>query len=104
MFLLNPNQHPGIADLINNLNSWNKRADAESIGAGTFLMVYTHVNTSLRKFLMFEKMSSQQCIDVLTAVREQMMKDFGASCEFTGNIIKISNQRYKSVDFFAPIS
>ncbi len=89
LFLLNPKQYPEIADLINNLKNWDKKADAESIGAGTFLFVYTIVNKSLRKFLIHEKMTTQECVEVFTAVREQMMKDFGRTNLQLGDIQKL---------------
>ena len=89
LFLLKAAEHPAIADLINNLNQWDKKADAESIGAGTFLLVYNAVYKSLGAYLKTRSLSTEQCIHILTTVRAEMMKDFGRTNLQLGDIQKL---------------
>ncbi len=89
LFLLNATAHPAIADLINNLNQWDKKANAESIGAGTFLLVYNTIYKSLGEYLKTRSLSTEQCIHILTTVRAEMMKDFGRTNLQLGDIQKL---------------
>jgi len=89
LFLLNAAAHPAIADLINNLNQWDKKANAESIGAGTFLLVYNTIYKSLGEYLKTRSLSTEQCIHILTTVRAEMMKDFGRTNLQLGDIQKL---------------
>ncbi len=89
LFLLNAAAHPAIADLINNLNQWDKKANAESIGAGTFLLVYNTIYKSLGEYLKTRSLSTEQCIHILTTVRAGMMKDFGRTNLQLGDIQKL---------------
>ena len=89
LFLLTPADHTTIADLINNLNRWDKKGNAESIGAGTFLLVYTAINKSLREYLKTNVLNTEQCVDVLTSVRKEMIKSFGRTDLQLGEIQKL---------------
>lgn len=89
LFLLTPADHTTIADLINNLNRWDKKGNAESIGAGTFLLVYTAINKSLREYLKTNALNTEQCVDVLTSVRKEMIKSFGRTDLQLGEIQKL---------------
>ena len=51
LFLLKASEHPAVAELINQLNQWDKSANTESIGAGTFLLVYETIYKSLSKYM-----------------------------------------------------
>ena len=86
---MNAAAHPAIADLINNLNQWDKKADAESIGAGTFLLVYNAVYKSLGAYLKTRSLSTEQCIHILTTVRAEMIKNFGRTNLQLGDIQKL---------------
>ncbi len=89
LFLLNAAAHPAIADLINNLNQWDKKANAESIGAGTFLLVYNTIYKSLGAYLKTRSLSTEQCIHILTTVRAEMIKNFGRTNLQLGDIQKL---------------
>ena len=89
LFLLKPADHPAIADLINNLNQWDKKGNAESLGAGTFLLAYTKINKSLREYLKPGVLNTEQCVGVLTGIREEMIKNFGRTNLQLGDIQKL---------------
>jgi acyl-homoserine-lactone acylase len=88
LFLLNAAEHPAVADLINNLNSWDKKANAESMGAGTFLLVYKTVAASPAEY-MRRPLTTAQCINILTIIKAEMMKDFGRTNLQLGDIQKL---------------
>lgn len=89
LFLLNPSDHPAIADLIGNLLQWDKKATVESIGAGTFLMVYRTITNPLNGYLKTRTLTPDQCVTILTAAREEMMKNFGRTDLTLGDIQKL---------------
>jgi len=89
LFLLNPADHPAIADLINNLKQWDKKANAESIGAATFLMVYTAINKARNIYLQGGAVTTEHCVTILTNIREEMMKNFGRTNLQLGDIQKL---------------
>jgi acyl-homoserine-lactone acylase len=89
LFLLKASDHPGIADLINNLDGWDKNANAESVGAGTFLMVYTTIVKSPDNYRKTAVLTTQQFVNILTTVRAEMMKNFGRTDLQLGDIQKL---------------
>ncbi len=89
LFLLNPSDHPAIADLIGNLLQWDKKATVESIGAGTFLMAYRTITNPLNGYLKIRTLTPDQCVAILTAAREEMMKNFGRTDLTLGDIQKL---------------
>ncbi len=89
LFLLKASEHPAIADLINNLLQWDKNANAESIGAGTFLMVYETVYKSSNGYMRTGMLTTAQCVAVLTSVKAEMMKHFRRTNLQLGEIQKL---------------
>jgi acyl-homoserine-lactone acylase len=89
IFLLKPADHPAIADLINNLNNWDKKADAENTGAASFLMTYTILVNAFPDYVKARKLNAEQCVILLTAVREVMIKHFGRTNMQLGEIQKL---------------
>ena len=89
LFLLNPKEYPEIADLINNLVTWDKKGDAESIGAGTFLKVYEKVSAANSAYRKAGMLTKEQCVAVLTDIKAEMLKDFGRTNLQLGEIQKI---------------
>ncbi len=87
--MLKATDHPEIADLINNLNHWDKKATVESVGAGTFLWVYTVITKSPANYRKSAVMSTEQCINILTEARAAMMKNFGRTDLQLGDIQKL---------------
>jgi acyl-homoserine-lactone acylase len=89
LFLLKSSAYPAIAELITNLNQWDKRANVESIGAGTFLMVYDLINKSRNTYQKTGILTTDQSVAILTEVKAAMMKDFGKTNLPLGDIQKL---------------
>lgn len=89
LFLLDDNLYPAIGDLIKQLKQWDKKANAENVGAGTFLLVYTAIMKNRNEYLRNKALTTAQCITLLTEVREDMLKDFGKTQLALGDIQKL---------------
>ena len=89
LFLLKASEHPAVADLINQLNQWDKTAGTESIGAGTFLLVYETIYKSLGKYMKTGMLTTEQAVAVLTDIKTAMLKDFGKTNLRLGDIQKL---------------
>ena len=89
LFLLKASEYPAIADLINNLITWDKNSNVESIGAGTFLMVYGIVSKSLGEYRKTGGLTTEQAVTILTTVKANMLKDFGRTNLQLGDIQKL---------------
>ncbi len=89
IFLLNATEHPEIADLINQLNQWDKNAAAESIGAGTFLMVYDSLRSKRNQYQQTKMLFKDQAIAVLQEIKADMLKNFGKTDLQLGDIQKL---------------
>ena len=89
LFLLKASEYPAIADLINNLTTWDKNSNVESIGAGTFLMVYGIVSKSLGEYRKTGGLTTEQAVTILTTVKANMLKDFGRTNLQLGDIQKL---------------
>ncbi len=89
VFLLNPENHPAIADLITNLKSWDKVANAESIGAGTFLKLYQYIIKTRDAYTATNKLTQAQAVNVLTEVKAEMIQLYGRTNIQLGDIQKL---------------
>jgi acyl-homoserine-lactone acylase len=89
LFMLKAADHPAIADLINNLESWDKNANMESVGAATFLMVYNTITKSPNNYRKSYTLSSADFVEILTTVRAEMMQNFGRTNLQLGDIQKL---------------
>ena len=89
LFMLKATDHPELAELINNLNQWDKNSNAESLGAGTFLMVYNIISKSLGKFMKTGMLTTTQAIEVLTEAKANMLSNFGRTNLALGDIQKL---------------
>lgn len=89
LFMLDPAGNPAIADLIANLAQWDKKAGAESIGAGTFLLAYTTLPKLFPGYIRTGRLNRMQCADLLSAVRTYMLRYFGHTNPSLGEIQKL---------------
>lgn len=89
VFLLNPENHPAIADLITNLKNWDKVANAESIGAGTFLKLYQYIIKTRDAYTATNKLTQAQAVNVLTEVKAEMIQLYGRTNIQLGDIQKL---------------
>ncbi len=89
LFLLNQFDYPAIADLIISLKTWDKIGNAESVGAGTFLMVYTTITKNRGTYMKTEKLTTVLSVQLLNEVRERLMTDFGRTNVQLGEMQKL---------------
>ncbi|MFZ9171425.1 MAG: penicillin acylase family protein [Sediminibacterium sp.] len=89
VFLLNSNEFPDIADIIAQLNNWNRNSDAESIGAGTFFFVQAAANINKVLYLQNKSISKQLAVQLLREAKQTMLKDFGKTNIALGEVQKL---------------
>jgi acyl-homoserine-lactone acylase len=88
-FMLDANKYPDVAPLINELKKWDKTANAESVGAGTFLMMYNEIVRNRTKYHFPKPISEEDAVAILRATKETMLKDFGRTNLQLGDIQKL---------------
>jgi acyl-homoserine-lactone acylase len=89
LFSLKATDYPELAELINNLNQWDKSTDAESIGAGTFYTLFRIITESPNEFPRTGTISKEQCVALLTKGKAEMLKNFGRTNLKLGDIQKL---------------
>ena len=89
LFLLNPKEYPEIADIIQNLNQWDKKSNMESVGAGTFLFVYQIINKDKNTYFRNGGLTGAQAVTVLTIAKKQMLDQFGKTDLKLGDVQKL---------------
>lgn len=89
LFMLDETKYTDIADLILNLKSWNKIADAESIGAGTFLMITHTVYDNRAIYLKQKTITQDQAVEIIRAAKSKMMTHFKRTNLQLGDIQKL---------------
>ncbi|MBA4260072.1 MAG: peptidase S45 [Chitinophaga sp.] len=89
LFMLDETKYTDIADLISNLKSWNKIADAESIGAGTFFMITHTVYDNRALYLKQKTITENQSVEILRAAKNKMLARFNRTNLQLGDIQKL---------------
>ncbi len=89
LFMLDETKYTDIADLISNLKSWNKIADAESIGAGTFFMITHTVYDNRALYLKQKTITENQAVEILRAAKNKMLTNFNRTDLQLGDIQKL---------------
>jgi acyl-homoserine-lactone acylase len=89
VFLLNSTEFPDIADIIIQLNNWNRNSDAESIGAGTFFFVQAAANKNKALYLQNKSISKTLAAQLLREAKQTMLKDFGKTNIALGEVQKL---------------
>ncbi|MFY8026188.1 MAG: penicillin acylase family protein [Sediminibacterium sp.] len=89
LFMLDETKYTDIADLILNLKSWNKIADAESIGAGTFFMITHTVYDNRAIYLKQKTITQDQAVEIIRAAKSKMMTHFKRTNLQLGDIQKL---------------
>jgi acyl-homoserine-lactone acylase len=88
LFLLNPNDHPPLAQVITSFKNWDKRGNADSKGAAVFLLMYEHLKRTLsdRTPRLLTKL---EAIATFTQVNNYMQTHFGRTDLTLGDIQKL---------------
>jgi acyl-homoserine-lactone acylase len=89
LFMLDESKYTDIADLILNLKSWDKIANAESIGAGTFFMVTHTVYDNRALYLKQKTITENQVVEILRAAKNKMLTSFNRTNLQLGDIQKL---------------
>jgi len=89
VFLLNSNEFPDIADIITQLNNWNRNSDAESIGAGTFFFVQAAASNNKALYLQNKSICKTLAAQLLREAKQTMLKDFGKTNIELGEVQKL---------------
>jgi len=89
VFLLNSTEFPDIADIITQLNNWNRNSDAESIGAGTFFFVQAAANKNKALYLQNKFISKTRAAQLLREAKQTMLQDFGKTNIAIGEVQKL---------------
>jgi acyl-homoserine-lactone acylase len=89
LFALNATDYPDIADLIGQLNTWDKKGDANNIGAATFLMLYDSIYKHKKIYMASPVLSKELAITLFRGVKSGMLKDFGRTNLALGDIQKM---------------
>lgn len=89
LFALNATDYPDIADLIGQLNTWDKKGDATSVGAGTFILLYDTIYRHRKHYMASASLSKELAVQAFRAVKANMLKDFGRTNLALGDIQKM---------------
>lgn len=78
LFLLNPADHPEIAEIINGLKQWDRKSDIDSKGATMFDVIYYFVVDKLYSGdNSYNTLTKVKCIEALTFTKDYLLKYFG---------------------------
>lgn len=89
LFMLDETKYTDIADLISNLKSWDKIANAESIGAGTFFMITHTVYDNRALYLKQKTITENQAVEILRTAKNKMLASFNRTNLQLGDIQKL---------------
>jgi acyl-homoserine-lactone acylase len=89
LFLLQSSEYPDVAELITQLQQWDKNASAESVGAGTFFLVYATVTRNPTLYNRYSMLTQAQSVAILRSVKAEMLQYFGRTNLQLGDIQKL---------------
>jgi acyl-homoserine-lactone acylase len=89
LFMLDETKYTDIADLISNLKTWDKIANAESIGAGTFFMITHTVYDNRALYLKQKTITENQAVEILRVAKTKMITHFNRTNLQLGDIQKL---------------
>jgi acyl-homoserine-lactone acylase len=76
LFLLNPQQHSEIADVIQLLRQWDRKADITSNGATLFCIIYYNVVSELQNGKTFTTISTTKAVELFKYARAYLLQNF----------------------------
>jgi acyl-homoserine-lactone acylase len=74
---LKPEDHPEVKNLIQRLHKWDRKADANSLGAGTFAILYDQLRPFYRQLPSPKIFPPSTLIKALKNTKDYMIKHFG---------------------------
>ena len=88
VFEMIPKNYPEIAELLESIQSWDKTADADSYGAGTYAMFYYQANKYFKSYIN-KKYSKELIADILFEVKSKMLEYFKSTKVKLGDFQKL---------------
>ncbi len=88
MYLLDESAFPGLATLITNFRSWDKKAETGSKGAATFLLSFEYLKDRLAGQRP-RHVTKQEAIETYTHVKNYMQTNFGRTDITLGDLQKL---------------
>jgi acyl-homoserine-lactone acylase len=88
MLSLGSNDYPLLKDVITNLQTWDRKAVANSKGAAVFKLVYEYVSTKL-KGTPARQLTKSESIETYQYVYDYMIKNFGKTDLVLGDVQKL---------------
>jgi acyl-homoserine-lactone acylase len=88
LYIINTTEYPQYASLLDELKKWDGKGDADSKGAGIFLLAYNYLAKQLAGRTSRE-ITMQESLDTYKAVYDYMMKNFGSTDLVLGDILKL---------------
>ena len=73
---MNPEEYPHIAELIKEIQNWDRSTNSDSLGAGIFAMFYYNLGNYIRKPYINRKLSNNLIAQMLSDVKAYMIKHF----------------------------
>ncbi len=88
LFLMKREEYPQYDSLLQVLQSWDRKGDAESKGAAVFLLIYENVSKAMRGKEP-QQLTKLECENTLRSVQDYMRKNFGTVDLKLGDIQKL---------------
>ena len=88
VFEMVPENYPKITKLLQSIQSWDKTADADSFGAGTYAMFYYEINKHYQPYIN-KKYSKEHIAEILLDVKNKMVKNFKSTKVKLGDFQKL---------------
>jgi acyl-homoserine-lactone acylase len=88
IFEMVPENYPEFAGLLESIQSWDRTADADSYGAGTYAMFYYQANKYYKSYIN-KKYSKELIADILLEVKSKMLNDFKTTKVKLGDFQKL---------------
>jgi acyl-homoserine-lactone acylase len=88
MLSLNSNDYPSLKDVITNLQTWDRKAVANSKGAAVFKLLYEYVSTKL-KGTPARQLTKAESVESYQYVYDYMLKSFGKADLVLGDVQKL---------------
>ncbi|MEY4336195.1 MAG: hypothetical protein RLZZ45_1114, partial [Bacteroidota bacterium] len=88
LFLMKREEYPQYDSLLQVLQSWDRKGDAESKGAAVFLLIYENVSKVMRGKEP-QQLTKLECENTLRSVQDYMRKNFGTVDLKLGDIQKL---------------
>ncbi|TAF53020.1 MAG: acylase [Sphingobacteriia bacterium] len=89
VFLLDPATYPDVADVLNQLKNWDRKAEANSVGAGSFFMLQVAFVAKGGIYQKNRVLTQDLAHQLVLEARNTMLKDFGRTNLTLGDVQKL---------------